>query len=269
MGTGILEASRGELTSRSSTVFPFTSTSMPGLAFTPVRAVVPHPNHATFTAALEVFLALFLCNMSASLVISKEDFNLTTIAQLAANNQTSLLNLYTSPSIFITPRSRSAPELIRAVHPDRLLIESDSHDVRLSTRAVWAAVKWVAGCRGEGWKVEDDDAEWERVADDKKLEEGESASKSGGGDDTKSGDIEKDRMESNTPIGGSKGEVDANATGDTASRAVKVDGKKQQQKKKKKRGPGGVRDTDGRIWTVRTLERNWARFMRLIDDVEE
>ncbi|WVW86580.1 hypothetical protein I302_108630 [Kwoniella bestiolae CBS 10118] len=74
-----------------------------------------------------------------------------------------LLNLYASPSIFITGRSPHASSLISTISKDRLLVESDSHDVRLSDRLVWAATEWIARCKG--WKLEGRDtpdgvAEW-------------------------------------------------------------------------------------------------------------
>lgn len=118
--------------------------------------------------------------------------------------QRQFLNLYASPSIFITGRSQSAPDLIRAISADRILVESDSHDVRLTTKLVWAAIRWIAGCKG--WKVEEGKSDWE-------LDQ----------------------------TGQEEDEVGAD---------------------------GRVRDTgeDGEVWVVRTLERNWARFMGLLDD---
>ena len=38
-----------------------------------------------------------------------------------------------------------------------MLVESDSHDVRLSATLVWGAVEWIGRCRG--WKVEGLDGE--------------------------------------------------------------------------------------------------------------
>ncbi|WWD20021.1 hypothetical protein CI109_104494 [Kwoniella shandongensis] len=116
-----------------------------------------------------------------------------------------LLNLYASPSIFITGRSPSASQLIKSISPERILVESDSHDVRLSSRLVWAAAEWVSRCKG--WKLEGRDGnaeEWD-MWDDGETEE-----------------------------------FDENGN-------VREDGK-------------------GEVWTVRTLERNWATFMGLIDD---
>ena len=42
------------------------------------------------------------------------------------------------------------------------MVESDSHDVRLSTKLVWGAVEWIARCKG--WSVEGLD-ELEHVKD--------------------------------------------------------------------------------------------------------
>nr|ODN95384.1 hypothetical protein L204_03923 [Cryptococcus depauperatus CBS 7855] len=67
-----------------------------------------------------------------------------------------LPNLYASPSILITGRSSTAPDLIRAIPVDRMLVESDTHDVRQSARLVWAATVWIAACKG--WKLEGRDA---------------------------------------------------------------------------------------------------------------
>ncbi|OWZ42807.1 hypothetical protein C351_03017 [Cryptococcus neoformans c8] len=126
--------------------------------------------------------------------------------------QKSLPNLYASPSIPITSRSPSAPSLIRAIARDRMLVESDSHDARLSTRYVWAATEWVG--RLKGWKVEgldrdrDQDQDYPGVEEDWELESEEEAYDHRG-----------------KPIDPAPEET----------------------------------------WTVRTLERNWARFMRLLD----
>jgi len=59
----------------------------------------------------------------------------------------------------ITSRTQSAPDLIRAISKDRLLVESDTHDVKRTAQLVWAATRWIAACRG--WQVEDGDAEWD------------------------------------------------------------------------------------------------------------
>ena len=71
--------------------------------------------------------------------------------------QRALPNLYASPSIAITARSPAAASLIRAISRDRMLVESDSADVRHSTRLVWGATEWIARCKG--WALEDTDAD--------------------------------------------------------------------------------------------------------------
>lgn len=76
-----------------------------------------------------------------------------------------------------------------------MLVESDTHDVRRTAQLVWAATKWIAGCRG--WKVEEGDEEWD-VAD--------------------TGCDER------------------------------------------------VTSIEGEVWAVRTLERNMATFLKLVDD---
>ncbi|KAK4689311.1 hypothetical protein P7C73_g773, partial [Tremellales sp. Uapishka_1] len=71
-------------------------------------------------------------------------------------------NVYASPSIFITSRSPSGSKFIASVSADRLLVESDSDDVRVSSRLVWAAASWIADIKG--WKLEDDTTEkWAEV----------------------------------------------------------------------------------------------------------
>jgi hypothetical protein len=72
------------------------------------------------------------------------------------------LNLYASPSILVTSRVQHSVELIKAISADRMLVESDSHDVRMMTKWVWGAVEWIAAIKG--WKVEGRDGrheEWE------------------------------------------------------------------------------------------------------------
>jgi Tat protein secretion system quality control protein TatD with DNase activity len=101
-------------------------------------------------------------------------------------------NLYASPSILITSRTQTAPDLIRAISLDRLLVESDTHDVRRTAQLVWAATEWIARCRG--WQVEDGDEEWDDAG-----------------------------VETHTK-------------------------------------------DEGNVWVVRTLERNTARFLGLVDD---
>lgn len=138
--------------------------------------------------------------------------SITPLLTFIPRAQKSLPNLYASPSIPITSRSPSAPSLIRAIARDRMLVESDSHDARLSTRYVWAATEWVG--RLKGWKVEgldrdrDQDQDYPGVEEDWELESEEEAYDHRG-----------------KPIDPAPEET----------------------------------------WTVRTLERNWARFMRLLD----
>ena len=71
--------------------------------------------------------------------------------------QKSLSNIYASPSLLITSRSIGSPSLIRAISIDKLLVESDSHDVRLSANLVWGAVEWIGRCKA--WQVEGLDGE--------------------------------------------------------------------------------------------------------------
>lgn len=118
--------------------------------------------------------------------------------------QKQLLNLYASPSILITGRSTSAAELIRSISPDRLLVESDTHDARLATRLVWGACEWMARCRA--WRLEGRDAD----ADEEREWEWEM------------GEEEEEEEE--------------------------WEGKEQEQR-----------------WLIRTVERNWARFMRIVE----
>ncbi len=88
-----------------------------------------------------------------------------------------------------------------------MLVESDSHDARLTTQLVWAAVSWIG--RVKGWSVEgisesgESDIEW------------------------KFGPID-----------------DEEELFDRTGKPVPPDGPR---------------------WTVKTLERNWARFLRAVD----
>ncbi|WWC73400.1 uncharacterized protein I206_107367 [Kwoniella pini CBS 10737] len=124
-----------------------------------------------------------------------------------------LSNLYASPSIFITSRSPSASSLIAAISKDRMLIESDSHDVTLSDRLVWAATEWISRCKG--WKLESRDEHPFDIAG--KVEDW---------------NLYDDGME----------EEEIDHKGDIIDK----------------------KDDD--IWTVRKLERNWMRFIKLIED---
>jgi len=47
----------------------------------------------------------------------------------------------------------TAPQLIRTISPSRILVESDTHDVSMCARYVWAAVIWIGKLKG--WDVED------------------------------------------------------------------------------------------------------------------
>jgi Tat protein secretion system quality control protein TatD with DNase activity len=109
-------------------------------------------------------------------------------------------NLYGSPSILITSRVSHAEDLIRVIHRDRILVESDSHDIKQMTRLLWGAAEWVSRVRG--WKLENGSEEWE---------------------------MEREQVDVYGP-----------------------DGREQEV-------------PDEEVWTVRTLEGNWARFMRLVD----
>lgn len=131
--------------------------------------------------------------------------------KLITPNQRNLSNLYISPSIFITSRSASAVPLIRAVSPTRMLVESDSHDVRLSTRLVWAATVWIGRLRG--WKIEGFDR---RGEDGDEEDEWEMAENAGDEEEVFSGN--------------------------------------------------GRLIEPSELWTVKTLEKNWARFMKIIPD---
>ncbi|OCF39226.1 hypothetical protein I317_06995 [Kwoniella heveanensis CBS 569] len=160
-----------------------------------------------------------------------------------------LLNLYASPSIFITGRSPTASSLIQSISTDRILVESDSHDVRLSDRVVWAAAVWIS--RIKGWNLEGRDREGAEEGN----RERDAISKKNGDQDTPKG--EDKHQEETAPVR-------------VPEWTLKDELRKEEQAEKQ----GLNVDSKGRIkskspdeiWTVRTLERNWARFMRLIDD---
>ena len=130
-------------------------------------------------------------------------------------------NLYGSPSILITGRVAHADALIREIARDRILIESDSHDIRQMTRLLWGAAEWMARCKG--WK-----------------------------------------LEGRASVAGGKGDGDADA-----GQADGKEGKDWEMCREEEEvfGPNGreVKIPDAEVWTVRTLKRNWARFMRLVD----
>ncbi|EIW72316.1 hypothetical protein TREMEDRAFT_66816 [Tremella mesenterica DSM 1558] len=131
-----------------------------------------------------------------------------------------LPNLYASPSILITGRSTSAPDLIRSISPDKLLVESDSHDVRLSGRLVWAACVWIASCRS--WRLEGSTSPTTGVR--------------GRDETTGSYVFSQSELQSAVKKGADDWTVD----------------------------PTTPYETDGdEVWTVRQLESNWRRFMRL------
>ncbi|ODN78304.1 hypothetical protein L202_03948 [Cryptococcus amylolentus CBS 6039] len=132
-----------------------------------------------------------------------------------------LPNLFISPSIPITSRSPHAPALIRAIPRNRMLVESDCHDVRLVTRFVWGVVRWVGEVRG--WSVEG-------------LEPWPGAGARGGGGRG----------------GGGEGGIQ--------------EGDWEMQEEEDEVYDEKGRLVEGPVWTVRQVERNWARFMRLIQD---
>ncbi|TYJ56866.1 hypothetical protein B9479_002477 [Cryptococcus floricola] len=138
-----------------------------------------------------------------------------------------LPNLFISPSIPITSRSPHAPALIRAIPRNRMLVESDCHDVRLVGRMVWGAVRWVGEVRG--WGVEGLGAGLGggAGAGGGRVGEGEGGEGEGGG----GGGGDWEMQEEEDEVYDSKGRL-----------------------------------VEGPVWTVRQVERNWARFMRLVQD---
>ncbi|CAK9785887.1 Metallo-dependent hydrolase [Cutaneotrichosporon oleaginosum] len=105
---------------------------------------------------------------------------------------------YFSPSLLITARVGTGAAAVRALPRDRILVESDTHDLTRCAELVWGAVLWIAECRG--WRVEGDE-DWEMAEEDELFDE-------------------RGRMRQPRP---------------------------------------------DEVWTVRTLERNWARFMGIVD----
>lgn len=108
-------------------------------------------------------------------------------------------NAYFSPSLLITARGGAGTDGVRLLPRERVLVESDTHDLKRSTPLVWGAVLWIAECRG--WQVEDGSEEWEMEEEDEFFDD-------------------KGRLREPRP---------------------------------------------DEVWAVRTLERNWARFMGIID----
>lgn len=148
--------------------------------------------------------------------------------------QRNLLNIYASPSIFITGRSPTAPQLIRAISPERMLVESDSHDVRLSTNLVWAATVWIANCKG--WHLEGRDGRPgttpSQIPDGKSVGRDEPGMVVDGGEGEENG------------VGGA---INTDEPSDADSEEYDQHGKPKEKA----------------IWTVRQLERNWNRFLGL------
>jgi Tat protein secretion system quality control protein TatD with DNase activity len=106
---------------------------------------------------------------------------------------------YFSPSLLITARGGAGAPAVRALPRDRMLVESDTHDLARCAGLVWGAVRWIAQCRG--WRLEEGEEEWEMEEEDELFDE-----------------------------------------------------------------KGRLREPrDEEVWAVRTLERNWARFMGIVD----
>ncbi|KAK8849400.1 hypothetical protein IAR55_004732 [Kwoniella newhampshirensis] len=149
-----------------------------------------------------------------------------------------LSNLYASPSILITGRSPTASQLIRSISPRRILVESDSHDVRLSSRLVWAATEWISRCKK--WNLEGGGSDGEDVPEwDFWDQEG----------------VKRKPMEE----GGEEEEEEEEKAEEEEEEEDQFDEKGRLKDIKKE-------VEEGETWTVKTLERNWARFMRLIED---
>ncbi len=101
-----------------------------------------------------------------------------------------------------------------------MLAESDTHDVRRSTRLIWGAAEWIA--RVKGWKLE---------GRDQKL--------------------------------GAEGDEDWVLSDTLQNEEEWVRKNTTKSKKGARKG-----EEDEEVWTVKTLERNWARFMGLIEPYE-
>jgi len=168
------------------------------------------------------------------------------------SSQKHLSNLYASPSVLITGRLTSPDDLIRAIQPDRILVESDSHDIRRGPRLVWAAAVWVADVKK--WKLEGRDEldgkggeEWGEEGMVESEEEwirrnGRKAAK------RRTGRVGPEQIGIETKNGREEGMAD-DAQGT-------------------KGADGADNEVAQDVWTVRTLERNWARFMGLIEPYE-
>ncbi|WVF68863.1 hypothetical protein IAT40_003636 [Kwoniella sp. CBS 6097] len=176
-----------------------------------------------------------------------------------AQAEKNLLNLYASPSIFITGRSPSASTLIASISTDRILVESDSHDVRLSDRVVWAAAVWISQIKG--WKLEGRDShctkstnpKYRNVPQEKEGVTNEEGDGGGFGQNQRERESEREGLEVDTPEWSLEEELDKIVQAEKEGTNVDAKGRI------KERPPS-------EIWTVRTLEQNWARFMRLIED---
>ncbi|GMK54904.1 hypothetical protein CspeluHIS016_0114900 [Cutaneotrichosporon spelunceum] len=106
---------------------------------------------------------------------------------------------YFSPSLLITARGGVGAAAVRALPRDRVLVESDTHDLTRCASLVWGAVRWIAECRG--WRLEEGGDDWEMEDEDELFDH--------------RGRLREPRPEE--------------------------------------------------VWAVRTIERNWARFMGVVD----
>ena len=75
-------------------------------------------------------------------------------------------NVFLSLSTAINARSPAHRELAAVCAPDRLLVESDFHDVRLSAPYTWHMLRTVAAAKG--WRVE---TAWDHPEDEAEEDE--------------------------------------------------------------------------------------------------
>jgi len=120
-----------------------------------------------------------------------------------------------------------------------MLVESDTHDVQQCTRLVWAAAVWIG--RLKGWKIEGLQGEVTGLG---RTETGEDSGR---------------KITSGIPPSIDKGQLEDLTDGDWDMYDEEEDEGLYSKSQ-------GSRKLEQVVWTVRTLERNWARFMRIIDD---
>jgi hypothetical protein len=70
-----------------------------------------------------------------------------------ADGQKQLPNIYVSFSLALNATNSKGVPQIQTADPERLLVESDTHDIKQCDRRVWGAVMWIS--KVKGWTLEE------------------------------------------------------------------------------------------------------------------